>query len=187
MAGYQEVKQTILLLRASTNVVQHLRAAAVGAASIRDQADMWQVAGQPPCHHIARVGGGWQGCADPGQQDLQVGHAAVIDVAVGGFQALLLRIGRDIRLHLAVDGQSQINIPRCAEGADDDIGAHTVGGVDIATGEIQALIAGVVDRGDPDLCAGGTYQLSGDHSGDLLGGGGQGEDEAEQADTHGKI
>ena len=70
MAGYQKVKQTIPLLCASTNVVQHLRAAAVGAASIRDRADMWQVAGQPPCHHIARVGGGWQGEQQAKQQDM---------------------------------------------------------------------------------------------------------------------
>src|SRR3546814_17879498 len=79
----------------------------------------------------------------------KVGHAAVVDVAIGAPELPILRISSKIGTHVGIYKGLQIHAERIAKGADDDVGAHALRAVDIAVREAQPAIGGSLGQRHP--------------------------------------
>ena len=139
MAGDGVSKEDVFLARAGADVVQD-QGGAVGGDLAGHNADGGEVTRKGPGHDVAGQPRGRlvcqrQGGTDAGEQGGEVRHAAVTYVAVSCSQAPESRAGREIGLHVAVDGQLQVDPPASAQGADHHIGADATIARQITAGE----------------------------------------------------
>src|SRR5690606_28323487 len=123
--------QQVLLAHATADVVQHQRIAGP-ALPVAEDADMQQAAAEIPGHDVAGaiavVAGGPALALEPGHE---IGHPAVIDVAVRPAQAPALRVTSEVGAHVLVDRALQIQ-PLPAQGADHHVGADAGRDIDVA-------------------------------------------------------
>jgi hypothetical protein len=155
--GDPVIAQNIFFPGASANIVDQQRCAE-HTGSVGYDPDVRQCAADEAGHNIARapiLGARRQGklFAMPGQKHLQIGHAAVINVAVCGLQTPFFGVSRKGRFHIGIDQGLQIKAKGIAIGADDDVGAHAFAARHIAIGEGEARIGGVVGGGHTNLLA----------------------------------
>src|SRR3546814_2390330 len=106
---------------------------------------------QPPADHLGEevarppvggIAGDRERSALSAPIGRKVGHAAMIDIAIGAPQLPILRIGSKIGTHVGVYKGLQVGAERIAEGADHDVGAHALRAVDIAVREAEDAISG---------------------------------------------
>jgi hypothetical protein len=155
--GDPVIAQNIFFPGASANIVDQ-QGRAEQAGSVGYDPDVRQCAADEAGHDVTRapiLRARWQGklFAAPRQKYLQIGHAAVINVAVRGLQAPFFRVNRKGRFHIGIDQGLQIKAKGIAIGADDDIGAYPSATRHIAIGEGEARIGGVVGGGHTNLLA----------------------------------
>jgi hypothetical protein len=116
----------------------------------------------------------------------------MVDVAIGGAVAPELRVIAEVRPHVLVDGQLEVDADR-PQRTHDDIGAHASIARDIATGKGNLPVRGVVMERDADL----SCRCPGDSCARRVGtglsttegrdqGGDQGRDDADRRDRNGR-
>lgn len=154
MADDFVVEQDILFARACADIVDNQRGITLFAVGY--DADMRQPAArQPPGNDVASAVSVLHRPAVPCEINLQIRHAAVVDIRIGAFQPPAVRVGGKIRFHVLVNQLLQVYalLPQCANHY---IGAHTFCYRHIAHRIIQRSIGGVVAHGLADLAAGGA-------------------------------
>jgi len=132
-------------------------AAGVRGFFAHDDSDVRNVAAEVPGDEFAgqivgAVESNRQRFAFARKKDLKIRNAAMVDVGVrvSEHPAPLVRIEREIRLHVFVNFFLQIDAKR-AVGADDFVGADASAGGNIAVGIGDSDVSGVV--ADDELCA----------------------------------
>jgi len=172
VAGHLIGKQDVVFARAPADVVDDQRGAGLRINLIADNAYMRGAGAQHPGDDIAgqvilRLVGHRDIRAVAFEIGDQVGHAAVVDVAVGTAQPPDFRIGRKMRFHIGVNLGLQVKAVRVPQGADHHICADSALAGDVAVGKFQPLIAAVIDQRHADLGAGRPDQGGGPWGCDL--------------------
>jgi hypothetical protein len=124
---------------------------------------MWQISGKHLGHDIAglKIPGClpvWKSLPLPREENLQVGHAAMINMGIGARQPPTARIKAKVGAHVLVHELLEIHTKRLTISAYHDIGADSALGWHIPTGIGDADVSRIVDGCHSYLAAGRDKQ-----------------------------
>lgn len=189
MARELELEERVFLLCAGPDVMDH-EGHAAGVAAVGDEHDMGAIAGDQAGDDVAGLEGGGLG----GKREhpalafeigLQVGHATMVDIAVGALEPPALRVEAEVRPHVLVDESLEIERVRGAKGADHHVGADPGFRRHVASRIIELPVGGIVAGGLAHLGSRGRDERRiGGESGDGESAEGKNGGEGETGEAH---